>query len=421
MRHLYLQIYVAFIAILIVFLLLMSMTWWLLRDRDDRIFLDGMAVLIAEVVPPKNASRDQLDKAVGKLSDIFSAQITLRGEDGTLLAHSGDVLPAPSPERERSGIRHGRGAHPMAMLRLPDGRWIVAARERGGSRYGWLIAIGILAITIAAGAYPLVRRITRRLETLQVSVEALGAGSLDARVRVEGKDEVANLATSFNRAAQRIEKLVNAQREMLATASHELRSPLARMRMALELLKREDRPELRAQLEDDIAELDDLVGEILLATRLQAVEKLERDTPVALMTLLEEEASRQNAKVSGQSAIVHGDARLLRRLIRNLLENAQRHSSASEIEASVCKGVDETVVLRVEDRGPGVPEKERERIFEPFYRIEGSRETGEGFGLGLSLVRQIAQRHGGEVRCLPRPGGGTCFEVILPAHRVRRS
>ncbi|HUT40612.1 MAG TPA: ATP-binding protein, partial [Gammaproteobacteria bacterium] len=119
--------------------------------------------------------------------------------------------------------------------------------------------------------------------------------------------------------------------------------------------------------------------------------------------------------------IVHGDARLLRRLIRNLLENAQRHSSASEIEASVCKGVDETVVLRVEDRGPGVPEKERERIFEPFYRIEGSRETGEGFGLGLSLVRQIAQCHGGEVRCLPRPGGGTCFEVILPAHRVRRS
>ena len=415
MRRLYLQIYLTFVGTLIVFLLLMSLIWWLARDRDDRVFLDGVALLVAEIVPPENAPASDLDAAVEKFSGIFSARVTLRAEDGALLAHAGDVLPAPEPERQRSGIRHRRGSPPMAMLLLPDGRWIIAAREHGRPRFGWIVAIGLLAITIALGAYPLVRRITRRLENLQTSVEALGSGALDARVRVEGRDEVADLAKSFNHAAERIEKLVDAQREMLATASHELRSPLARMRMALELLKREDRPELRKQLETDIAELDDLVGEILLATRMQAVEELERDEAVDLTMLLQQEAPRYEATVTqGEPVIVRGDARLLRRMIRNLLENARRHSGDKAVDASVQATPDGTVMLLIDDRGPGVAESERERIFEPFYRSPGTRETGEGFGLGLALVKQIAERHGGRVRCLPREGGGSRFEVNLP-------
>ena len=143
----------------------------------------------------------------------------------------------------------------------------------------------------------------------------------------------------------------------------------------------------------------------------------ERRAPVELRSLLSEEASRSGANVSGEALTVQGDARLLRRMIRNLLDNAQRHSGGSEVEASVASSGDGLIVLRVEDRGTGIPEQERERIFEPFYRLEGSRETGEGFGLGLALVRQIARRHGGDVRCLPRPGGGTRFEVTLAAGR----
>ncbi|UCH47827.1 MAG: HAMP domain-containing histidine kinase [Betaproteobacteria bacterium] len=420
MRHLYLQIYVALVAILIVFLFLMSMAWWLLRDRDDRIALDGLALLVSEVVPAQTASPGEIDASINRLSEMFSARITLRAQDGTLLSHAGEALPAPPPDWQGSGVRHLRGTGPVATLRLPDGRWIVATRDHQHRRGGLLFAILLLAFTIAVGAYPVVRRITRRLENLQTSVDALGAGALDARVRVEGKDEVANLASSFNRAAERIEKLVNSQRQMLATASHELRSPLTRMRMALELLERENRPELRDQLKKDIAELDDLVGEILLATRLQAIEELERSAPVDLLALLVEEASRFGATVSGDAATVHGDARLLRRMIRNLLDNAQRHSGGSEVKASVESIDDATNVLRVEDRGPGIPEQERERIFEPFYRVEGTRETGEGFGLGLALVRQIAQRHGGDVRCLSRPGGGTRFEVTLPVEQSRQ-
>ena len=428
MRHLYLQIYAAFIVILIVFVLLMSMAWWLLRDRDDRFALDGLALLVSEVIPAQTASRGETEAAINKLSDTFAARITLRDRDGSLLAHAGEILPAPPPDQQTSGMRHLRGIGPVATLRLADGRWIVATRDHPRRRGGWLFAIGLLAVTIAVGAYPVVRRITRRLENLQTSVEALGAGTLDARVRVEGKDEIANLASSFNRAAERIEKLVSSQRHMLASASHELRSPLTRIRVALELLERDNRADLREQLKKDIAELDDLVGEILLATRLQAVDELERSAPVDLHSLLVEEASRSGAnvtrsgaKISGTEVTLQGDARLLRRMIRNLLDNAQRHCAGSEVEASISSAEEGTIVVCVEDRGKGVPEGERERIFEPFYRLEGSRETGEGFGLGLALVRQIARRHGGDVRCLPRPGGGTRFEVALPAVPMLRS
>jgi signal transduction histidine kinase len=110
---------------------------------------------------------------------------------------------------------------------------------------------------------------------------------------------------------------------------------------------------------------------------------------------------------------VQGDPRLLRRLIRNLLDNARRHAPDSLIELAVVRR-DGQAVLTVADRGPGVPEAERERIFEPFYRLR-ARPQADGTGLGLSLVRQIARRHGGEARCLGREGGGSMFEVALPA------
>jgi signal transduction histidine kinase len=420
MRHLYLQIYFAFVAILVVFVVLMSLTVWLLRDRDDRIPLDSLALMATEVLPPPTAPRDELDEAINKLSVMFSARITLRDQNGILLSHAGKALPPPPAEPGADNFRHRRDWRRPVMVHLPDGRTITASRDHRPPRYGWLFALGLLALTFAVGAYPLVRRITRRLENLQRSVDALGAGALDARVRVEGKDEVANLATSFNLAASRIENLVKSQRQMLATASHELRSPLARMRIALELMEREDRPGLREQLKKDITELNDLVGEILLATRLQAIGELEREAPVDITALLADEASRFGVKISDRPVTIDGDARLLRRMIRNLLENAQRYSGGAIVEASVRREYG-AAVLRVEDHGPGVPEEERERIFEPFYRARGSRETGEGFGLGLALVKQIAQRHGGDVRCLPRPGGGTRFEVMFhpaAAHRA---
>jgi signal transduction histidine kinase len=260
-----------------------------------------------------------------------------------------------------------------------------------------------------------VRRITRRLEALQAGVDDLGEGDLGARVEVKGKDEVARLAGSFNRAAARIEQLVGSQKNLLASVSHELRTPLARLRVAIELLSGEERPELRQRIERDIGELDALIGELLLASRLDASVELETRDEVDLLALLAEEAVHTGAEVSGEAVALRGDPRMLRRLVRNLLENARRYGAGSPVEARVTRDPDGGARLQVEDRGPGVPEAERDRIFEPFYRSASSAAGEPGTGLGLALVRQIARRHGGEARCLARPEGGSCFEVVIPA------
>ena len=186
--------------------------------------------------------------------------------------------------------------------------------------------------------------------------------------------------------------------------------------MAVELLPSAERPELQTQITQDITELDELIGEILLASRLDTLDTLdtlEHPQEVDLLALLAEEAARTQAEVGGESVSIHGDPHMLRRLMRNLLENAQRYAAGSPIEATVA-AFNQGARLRVTDRGPGIPEQERERIFEPFYRLPGMRESEDGgVGLGLALVRQIARRHGGDVRCVPREGGGTCFEIEL--------
>jgi signal transduction histidine kinase len=298
-------------------------------------------------------------------------------------------------------------------LRLPDGRWLIARPRHTHRPGGLFLSLGLLALAIALGAYPVARRITRRVERLQQRVDALGAGDLKARVEVEGRDEVAALARSFNRAADRIEALVGSHKQLLANVSHELRTPLARMRVVLELLPSDVRPELRSRLHQDIVELDELISELLLASRLDAQAQPRQTESLDILALAAEEAARFGIEAVGESVTTQGEARLLRRLVRNLLDNARRHTDGSAVELSVNRRGDRAL-LTVADRGPGVPESERERIFEPFYRLPAAQPQADGAGLGLALARQIARRHGGDVRCLGREGGGTVFEVSLP-------
>jgi len=283
------------------------------------------------------------------------------------------------------------------------------------SALGPAMLLGLLLLAVAAGAYPVVRRLTRRLEALKMGVEAFGAGQLGQRVDEGGSDEVAAVATTFNRAAERIETLVRSHQSLLANASHELRSPLARLKMAVALYGdagEGTRPALRREIDANVAELDVLVEEVLLASRLDASQAIDRDQ-VDLLGVAAEEAARVGAQAGGEAVLVSGSERLLRRALRNLLENAHRYGG-DEITAELSRA-GKTVELRVSDRGPGVPEAYRERIFEPFFRLPGHAEREGGVGLGLSLVRQIAERHGGSVRCEPRAGGGSCFVLRLPA------
>lgn len=266
----------------------------------------------------------------------------------------------------------------------------------------------VLAAAVALGAFPIVRYLTRRLERLRRGAEALAAGDLTARVPVEGRDEIASLAVSFNRAAARIKHLVGAHRLLLAQASHELRTPLTRIRLALHLIK-DIEPQRRRGLENDIAELDDLIEEILLASRLDTLTEPEHDEAVDMLALVAEECSRYGvADLEAEPVLLQGDPRLLRRLVCNLLENAKQHG-----QVPVCVRLHSragTMELVVADAGPEIPEPDRERLFTPFH----SRGNTQGHGLGLSLVRQIAHRHGGEVRYGSVEQGCSGFSVLLP-------
>lgn len=276
-----------------------------------------------------------------------------------------------------------------------------------------LTLLMLLAAAVALAALPIVRHLTRRLERLQRGAEALATGDLKARVSIEGKDEIAALAISFNHAADRIAQLVGAHKLLLAQASHELRTPLTRIRLALDLIK-DIEPQRRRGLEADIAELDGLIEDILLASRLDTLTGLEQRESVDFLALTAEECARHDvADLDAVPVQIVGDARLLHRLVRNLLENARRHGQPPiRVRLQVRTG---SMELTVSNAGPEIPEPDRERLFEPFQR----QGNTQGHGLGLSLVRQIARQHGGDARYAPIESAGAGFIVVLPTQPAR--
>jgi signal transduction histidine kinase len=188
--------------------------------------------------------------------------------------------------------------------------------------------------------------------------------------------------------------------------------------MAVELLAEESDASKRAELSrrsaEDIAELDALVEELLMAARTQAGVPRRPFADVDLLGLVRSEANATSAHVAGDAIHIPGEAGMLKRMVRNLLTNAKLHGQGGAISAEVRASGDH-VTIAVEDEGPGVPESERERIFAPFYRAPGPRPPGDtGLGLGLSLVRQIARYHNGDVSYFPRQPKGSRFEVKLP-------
>jgi signal transduction histidine kinase len=399
--HLYVRIWLAVVATILVLVFSVGAAWQLTRQPPQ---LPIREVLVHdEAGDVIGTAQTRPDRKQG--DDLEFEVLTNNGQKLTLL------LPRPK--------RPGGGA--MPWVRPPFG-------------FGWMLFT--VGLAVALGAYPIIRRLTLRLESLQRGVERWGAGDLSTRLNAEGHDEVAFLARRFNHAAERIETLMDSHRSLLANASHELRSPLARIRMSLELLNVDINSPQRKEISRSITELDQLIDEILLASRLDAKQAdAEPFETVDLTGLAAEECARVGADLNadlgreGQIATaslgvsanshaltVQGSPRLLRRLIRNLLENARRYSTG-EISLALSQlrvGTQQLAAIEVQDRGPGVPADQRERIFEPFYRLPGASEREGGVGLGLALVKSISQRHGGSVRCEARPGGGASFVVELP-------
>jgi signal transduction histidine kinase len=416
MRRLYLQVYMTVAASLVVFGALVSVLWMVVSERaDNRDLLDGVGAIALEILPGPEQPLPALQDALEGIQASLPVVLAVDDASGRRLALAGGDMPELPVGRTSSGRLLARGFGPVWSIALEDGRWLLVRplRFRGPPLARLIVLLGLLAVAVALASYPLVRGTTRRLERLQQRVEDLGSGDLTARVRVEGRDEVAALAQSFNDAAARIETLVNAHKTLLANASHELRTPLTRLRMHLDLLGEDAIPARSAEAARDIAELDQLVGEILLASRLDAGAGRTQQEIVDLLALLAEECARSGAELAGEPTQLRGDPELLRRLFRNLLENARRHGGG-EVEVGVGER-DGRIEVRVCDRGPGISEDERERIFEAFYRPARTRESGDGgSGLGLAIARQIAEQHEGRVTCQPREGGGSCFVVSVP-------
>jgi signal transduction histidine kinase len=450
MKSLYLRIYLTVVAVLLLFAAVSG--WVFQRHLDqERVRIEGLvgdrtvawADLLQRALPGAEAPAEEQAMAVRDWSQRLRIALALDDAGGHRIVATDLFL-----------RRQGEEGARVASVKLDDGRtlWIVRPRLRpppdaspgaGGEApafvrrdlrggppddlplpfvppwlprgLGVVVFLSVLFVAVAAGAYPVVRRLTRRLESLKKGVERFGAGQLDHRVEVTGRDEVAAVAASFNHAAARVEALVQSNKSLLANASHELRSPLARMKMAVSMLDEvgpSQRAQLKREIETNVAELDALVEEVLLASRLDATESIDRRERVDLLGLAAEEAARVEAEVAGPALQVQGDERLLRRALRNLLENARRYGGG-EVQVDLARS-SAWAEVRVCDRGAGVPEAYRERIFEPFYRLPGHAEQAGGVGLGLSLVRQIARRHGGSVRCEARPGGGSVFTLALP-------
>ncbi len=424
-RSFFMRVYLGLMAISLVFTIIAAIGWDYAphQERDRYQNLSTIAGEIAAgLLPAQGAEVVKIEQVLAYWHSRASIDLAVFDRNGLLIAGAGRAPPEFSELQSRMSFRRGPGRGFLAPL--PDGRSLFVRPSqrgtRGGLFRGWLgffWTLSIATLLLGLVSYPVARRLSARIERLEKGVQALGAGDLKARVKVEGKDEVASLAASFNQSAQRVEQLLGAQRDLLANASHELRSPLARIRMALELLpKGGDSNELQHELERDVRELDQLVDEILLASRLQA------DSGVAdgvfeeldLAALCAEECARVNASFvlseasKNNASIINGDARLLRRLIRNLLENAQRYGGGLPVELRL-----DSNRMIVADRGPGVPEEDRQRIFEPFYRSRNVSEKSGGVGLGLSLAQQIAARHGTTIICRPRDGGGSEFVVDL--------
>src|SRR6266446_7173277 len=296
MQRLYLQFYLTILVVLAVFVGAAALLWRLAED-DARTpqYLDVAAELTGALLPEADTPVIEQQKALEGLHRKLRFDLALYRADGGVIAMAGKPAPRFDASRARTGWRRGPGG-PNFTLQLPDGRWLVArqVRERTSPTF-WIAAfLALVALAVAVSAYPVVRGLGRRLERLKVGVERFG-GNLGARVKVEGRDEVAALAESFNRSAQRIEELVAAHRLLLANCSHELRTPLARIAMSAALLGEKADPKIRAALSRDVAELDQLIDQILLTSRLDALPALDRHEPLDLLALAAEEAAHYDA------------------------------------------------------------------------------------------------------------------------------
>jgi len=296
--------------------------------------------------------------------------------------------------------------------------------------------LGILIGIISSGlvCYILAWYLTAPVVRLRAATQQLAAGDLTARAGTPGSrrhDEMAQLTRDFDLMAERLQNLVNAQRRLLSDISHELRSPLARLNIALELARQRSGADARTALDRidrETNRLNEMIGRLLTIARLEAGSQAIEKSPVRLAQLIDEiardaafEAQSRHCEVEVMivdDCVVNGSASLLHSAIENVVRNAIRYTqegTSVQVRLEEASGPVPQAVVRVLDSGPGVPNEALDKLFQPFYRIDDARgrQTG-GVGLGLAITQRAVSLHGGTVLAANRPQGGLMVEIRLP-------
>jgi two-component system, OmpR family, sensor histidine kinase CpxA len=320
-------------------------------------------------------------------------------------------------------------------------RFLVSVHSEEHTQFGDLLHFASPQLPVAIGVggattFLLVMIFTRPVIRLREAARRLAQGELNARVKEthSGKmfqgDEFAALVRDFNHMAERLQSLVDAQKLLLRDVSHELRSPLARVSVALELSRADADSTMSTHLdriERETERLNQLIGQLLTLSSMEAAENLGKSEPVSLKKLVNEmlpdaeyEAQKRETGIDLEAeceCMVNGRREVLYRAIENVLRNAIRYTEAkSRVEIRLLQDVSvQMAVVEVSDRGPGIPESELESIFRPFYRLDQARnaQTG-GFGVGLAIAERAVKLHHGQIRALNRSGGGTTIRISLP-------
>ena len=376
------------------------------------------------------------------------ATIALADTGGNILCKSDGFSGAKAiaPDAEIGGVQAGADYIWTVRAQSASGKdylyMLSVARMRGHRTwYGdmWRFAFPQLPVAIAVGGaatFVLVLIFTRPVARLRRAARELARGQLGTRVKetrpgTPGKgDEFAGLVHDFNHMAERLDSLVSAQRLLLRDVSHELRSPLARLSVALELSRDDADATMTTHLdriERETERLNQLIGQLLTLAQMETAEALDRPQRVSLKKLIEQmipdakyEAQQRDTAVELRAdceCVVDGRRELLYRAIENVVRNAIRYTEAgTQVEIQLKKDQPgKMAVIEVSDRGPGIPEAELDAIFRPFYRLDTARSahTG-GVGVGLAIAERAVKLHNGQIRALNREGGGTTIRIAIP-------
>ncbi len=359
-----------------------------------------------------------------ELSKRLDVHIRYQGPDGAWTTD--ESLPTVTEAQDHA--RRGRWmppswGHSRYLVSSPKGGqylfvWEFSRRTR--TAHDRLLALFFtLMVAVFCAAHFVLRRALRPLRALQEGVARLSAGDLDVVLPNRTRDELGALTDAFNQMAGRVKEMVRARDQLLLDVSHELRSPLTRLKVALALLPDSAK---KAQAEKDVAEMEAMITELLELERLRDG-RAHRTTHGDLVALLREAAQTYQdgppgvrVSASPTEILLELDADGVRTVLRNLVGNAVKYSLPDSGPVQVSASLEGTaLVVHVVDDGPGIPEADLPSLFEPFFRVDRSRsrKTG-GYGLGLSICKRIVEAHGGTIAAANNPGRGARFTLTFP-------